>query len=81
MRLLRVGGEWLVVNDGTGKECGAPKAAGELLPEVIIPLWVKKRFRESQREVNSAGSKAQSQSSACRMLSSRSGETRRKEGL
>lgn len=34
-----------------------------------MPLWVKKRFRESQREVKSAGSRAQSQSSACRMLS------------
>lgn len=39
-----------------------------------MPFCVKKRFRESQREVKSAGSRAQSQSSAWRMLSKRSGD-------
>lgn len=63
MRLARVGGA-LGVKGGTCREWGAPRARGELLPEVIMPLWVKKRFRESQREVNRAGSRAQSQSSA-----------------
>lgn len=38
----------------------------------MIPLWVKKRFSESQSEVKRVGSSAQSQSSAWRMLSTRS---------
>lgn len=37
-----------------------------------MPFCVKKRFSESQSEVKSPGSSAQSQSSAWRMLSSRS---------
>lgn len=40
--------------------------------EPMIPLWVKKRLSESQSEMKRAGSSAQSQSSAWRMLSTRS---------
>lgn len=72
VRLARVGGG-LEGKGGICKEWGEPMASGELLPEVIMPFWEKKRFRESQREVKSVGSRAQSQSSAWRMLSSRSG--------
>lgn len=74
MRLARVGGGF-TLKCGPCMEGWMPRTNGELLPEEepIMPFCVKKRFSESQSEVKSPGSSAQSQSSAWRMLSSRSG--------
>lgn len=71
VRLASVGG-------ADGRKEGGTVAGGaneEGLPEgePIRPFWVKKRFRESHSDVKRAGSRAQSQSSACLMLSRRSG--------
>ena len=73
VRLARVGGGF-ILKCGPCMEGWTPRANGELLPEEdpIMPFWVKKRFSESHNEVKSPGSSAQSQSSAWRMLSSRS---------
>jgi len=53
---------------------GAICAKGEEPPEdePMRPFWVKNRLSESQSEVKRAESNAQSQSSAWRMLSTRS---------